>query len=303
MLDVGDLAAGDALRALESAGWRCAVEIPLAAKGTVFGALVLFAARRGGAHAGAARLALGSRQPDRYGRRQRSPVRPGRGVGGGDGAEPPGARPPRRREPDALLRVPDRGDPPPDLRAGPTAGQGEAGGVAAADAGRPRGDAHAAARAAPRRARELELAGPAPAARGGHGRARAHPDRRPGGHGRRRTAGGRRCALQDRARGAEQRGQALRSHACRRSSATAPERRRRRPRVGRRGRRLRLRHRRRPRRQPRAHHHGGARRAPSVRTWICGPPQDRVRACAPSGARSPALGWTRRPDLTAGAPA
>jgi nitrate/nitrite-specific signal transduction histidine kinase len=41
-LDV--LASGDDLDALETAGWRSAVEIPLAAKGTVFGALVLFAA-------------------------------------------------------------------------------------------------------------------------------------------------------------------------------------------------------------------------------------------------------------------
>ena len=41
-LDV--LASGDALNALEKAGWRSAVEIPLTAKGTVFGALVLFAA-------------------------------------------------------------------------------------------------------------------------------------------------------------------------------------------------------------------------------------------------------------------
>jgi signal transduction histidine kinase len=41
-LDV--FASGDALTALETAGWRSAVEIPLTAKGTVFGALVLFAA-------------------------------------------------------------------------------------------------------------------------------------------------------------------------------------------------------------------------------------------------------------------
>ena len=40
-LDV--LASGDALNALETAGWRSAVEIPLTAKGTVFGALMLFA--------------------------------------------------------------------------------------------------------------------------------------------------------------------------------------------------------------------------------------------------------------------
>ena len=41
-LDV--LASGDALAALETEGWRSAVEIPLTAKGTVFGALLLFAA-------------------------------------------------------------------------------------------------------------------------------------------------------------------------------------------------------------------------------------------------------------------
>ena len=41
-LDV--LASGDSLNALETAGWRSAVEIPLTAKGTVFGALLLFAA-------------------------------------------------------------------------------------------------------------------------------------------------------------------------------------------------------------------------------------------------------------------
>jgi nitrate/nitrite-specific signal transduction histidine kinase len=41
-LDV--LASGDAPNALETAGWRSAVEIPLNAKGTVFGALLLFAA-------------------------------------------------------------------------------------------------------------------------------------------------------------------------------------------------------------------------------------------------------------------
>ncbi len=41
-LDV--LASGDALNALETSGWRSAVEIPLTAKGTVFGALVLFVA-------------------------------------------------------------------------------------------------------------------------------------------------------------------------------------------------------------------------------------------------------------------
>jgi nitrate/nitrite-specific signal transduction histidine kinase len=40
-LDV--LASGDAPNALAAAGWRSAVEIPLTAKGTVFGALVLFA--------------------------------------------------------------------------------------------------------------------------------------------------------------------------------------------------------------------------------------------------------------------
>jgi nitrate/nitrite-specific signal transduction histidine kinase len=45
-LPVDGLASGDLATALRSAGWESAVEIPLAAKGTLFGALVLFAAER-----------------------------------------------------------------------------------------------------------------------------------------------------------------------------------------------------------------------------------------------------------------
>jgi len=43
-LELDVLASGDSLNALKAAGWRSAVEIPLTAKGTVFGALLLFAA-------------------------------------------------------------------------------------------------------------------------------------------------------------------------------------------------------------------------------------------------------------------
>ena len=58
-LDV--LVSGDCANALEAAGWQSAVEIPLTAKGTVFGALLLFAAGRHGSHTRAARLVVGSR--------------------------------------------------------------------------------------------------------------------------------------------------------------------------------------------------------------------------------------------------
>ena len=114
-LDV--LASGDALTRARDGGLAVRRGDPAHRQGD--GVRRPGAVRRGrhGAHTRAARLVVGPRQPDRHGGRQRSPLRAGRGVGRGDGTEPPGSRPPRRREPDAVLGVADRGGPPPDLRA------------------------------------------------------------------------------------------------------------------------------------------------------------------------------------------